>query len=343
MDFNKRKLQREHINKRDSNIHTYMHNNTHRHTKIAQIGVGGWGRHHTRVLAQMGMLCAVCDSNATRHQEYAKKYPTASHHTSVVEMLESVDFDGAIVATPTATHTEIAKMLLEAGKHVFVEKPLSYNAKDGAMLAKLADRKSLVLTCGYIERFNPAVNTLKKIIENKTYGNPIIIEFHRENRMPLHIMDVGIIHDTAVHDIDTANWLFDCMPNVVFAIAGSMVHKYEDFANIMLGYGEGKTATISSNWITPKRTRRLEMVCTEAVVSLDFIEQTVIIQKQNTITQEYVQKQEPLYLEIQNFIDAIADKNKQIVTARQASHVTEIAEAALLSSSKGVPIYLDFR
>jgi UDP-N-acetylglucosamine 3-dehydrogenase len=170
-----------------------------------------------------------------------------------------------------------------------------------------------------------------------------MLEFHRENRMPLHIKDVGIIYDTSVHDIDTANWLFDDMPYVVFARAGKIKHKHEDFASIMLGYKEDKVAIISSNWITPKRVRTFSAVCTDAIITSDFISQEVKIEKKGETEIPRNEKQEPLLLEIQSFLGAIEGKNEQVVKSQEAVNVTKIAEAALLSSQKGIPIYLDLK
>ena len=310
--------------------------------KIVQIGTGGWGKNHTRILSQLGVLTAICDSDSNRSREYAEKYSVTSFQ-SIDDVIASQEFDGAIIATPTSTHVEIAKKLLEAKKHVFVEKPMTYKAEDGEMLAKLAQKNRVILTCGYIERFNPAVDTVKTIIDGKKYGELVMLEFHRENRMPLHIKDVGIIYDTSVHDIDTANWLFGSMPHVVFARAGKIRHEHEDFASIMLGYSDDKVAIISSNWITPKKIRKFNAVCTDAVISSDFITQEITIEKNEESTTIQNEKKEPLLLEIQSFLGAIEGKNQQLVLSQEAINVTKIAEAALLSSQKGVPIYLDLK
>ena len=236
--------------------------------KIVQIGIGGWGKNHTRILSELGVLVAICDANPEKSKEYGEKY-SVNNYKSLDELLSSEEFDGAFVVTPTSTHTQIAMKLLEARKHVFVEKPMTYKSEDGEKLAKLAEKNKVILTCGYIERFNPAVDIVKKIVSEKKYGDLVMLEFHRENRMPLHIKDVGIIYDTSVHDIDTANWLFNDMPQVVFARAGKIKHEHEDFASIMLGYKNNKVAIISSNWITPKKVRKFSAVCTEAIISSD--------------------------------------------------------------------------
>ncbi len=310
--------------------------------KIVQIGTGGWGKNHARILSQLGVLSAVCDADSQRSKEYGEKY-SVNHYESLDNLLSSEEFDGAFVVTPTSTHTEIATKLLEAKKHVFVEKPMTYKSEDGEKLAKLAERNKVVLTCGYIERFNPAVDVVKKFVKEKKFGDLVMLEFHRENRMPLHIKDVGIIYDTSVHDIDTANWLFDDMPHVVFARAGKIKHEHEDFASIMLGYKDDKVAIISSNWITPKKVRKFNAVCTDAIISSDFITQEIIVEKSDESEIVQNEKQEPLLLEIQSFLGAIEGKNEQVVKSQEAVNVTKIAEAALLSSQKGIPIYLDLK
>ena len=310
--------------------------------KIVQIGTGGWGKNHTRILSELGVLVAICDANSEKSKEYGEKY-SVNYYQSLDELLNSEEFDGAFVVTPTSTHTKIAMKLLEAKKHVFVEKPMTYKSEDGEKLAKCAEKNKVILTCGYIERFNPAVDIVKKMVDEKKYGELVMLEFHRENRMPLHIKDVGIIYDTSFHDIDTANWLFNEMPQVVFARSGKIRHEREDFASIMLGYKNDKVAIISSNWITPKKVRKFSAVCTEAIISSDFISQEIIVEKDEKIEKIENEKQEPLLREIQNFLDAIANKTEQIVKAQQAVNVTKIAEAALLSSQKGTPIYLDLK
>ncbi|MEK0376304.1 MAG: Gfo/Idh/MocA family oxidoreductase [Nitrosopumilus sp.] len=310
--------------------------------KIVQIGVGGWGKNHTRILSQLGVLSAVCDTDSQRSKEYGEKY-SVNHYESLDDLLISEEFDGAFVVTPTSTHTEIATKLLEAKKHVFVENPMTYKSEDGEKLAKLAEKNKVILTCGYIERFNPAVDVVKKFVKEKKFGELVMLEFHRENRMPLHIKDVGIIYDTSVHDIDTANWLFDDMPHVVFARAGKIKHEHEDFASIMLGYKDNKVAIISSNWITPKKVRKFNAVCTDAIISSDFITQEIIVEKNDKTETVQNEKQEPLLLEIQSFLGTIDGKNEQVVKSQEAVNVTKIAEAALLSSQKGIPIYLDLK
>ena len=220
---------------------------------------------------------------------------------------------------------------------------MTYLSDDGQNLVDLAKRNNVILTCGYIERFNPAVVSVKNSIKSQKYGDLIRLEFYREHRMPQHIKDVGVIYDTSVHDIDTAMWLFDDTPEVVFAIAGQINHEHEDFATITQGFKDNKTATISSNWITPIRVRNFNAVCTDARIFSDFITQEIRIETDNGTETPKNEKVEPLSLEIRNFLDAVDGKNELVVKPEQAVNVTKIAEAALLSSQRGTPIYLDLR
>jgi len=310
--------------------------------KVVQIGVGGWGKNHSRVLSEFGVLSAICDTNSQHAEEFGKKY-SVNFYNSVENLLEKEKFDAALVCTPTITHSDIATKLIENKKHVFVEKPMTYLSEDGQNLIDAAKRNNVILTCGYIERFNPAVASVKDFLKSQKYGDLIRLEFYREHRMPQHIKDVGVIYDTSVHDIDTAMWLFDETPEVVYAIAGKINHEHEDFATIMLCFKDNKTATISSNWITPIRVRNFNAVCTEARIFSDFITQEIRVETDNGTDNPKNEKAEPLSLEIKNFLDAIDGKDDLLVKPEQAVNVTKIAEAALLSSQRGTPIYLDLR
>ena len=310
--------------------------------RVIQIGVGGWGKNHARILSQMGVLTAICDVDSNRAKDFGTKY-LVNHYSSLDLLLKSEKFDAAFVCTPTSTHFSIATTLLQKKKNVFIEKPMTYFSHEGDELQNLANKNKVVLTCGYIERFNPAVALIKDYVKSKKYGELIMLEFHRENRMPLHIKDVGIIYDTSVHDIDTAMWLFDDTPEVVFARSGKIRHDHEDFATIMLGFKDSKVAIISSNWITPTRVRKFNAVCGDAIISSDFISQEVKVETNNGTEIPRKEIKEPLFLEIKNFLAACEGKEKPLVKPEHAVNTTKIAEAALLSSQKGIPIYLDLK
>lgn len=306
--------------------------------RTALVGVGGWGKNHARVLHETGVLCAVCDVNDTLSEQFGVRYGVP-HYTDVQDMLSNESFDAAIVATPTKTHFHIGSILLQSKKHLLLEKPFTYEPAEGRELQLMAKKAGVVLTCGYIERFNPVIQAAHNITQKKTYGDIALMEFHRESNIPVHIKDVGIIHDTAVHDIDTANWLFDQMPQVVFTRAGHMRHTHEDFATVILGYADNRTAVLACNWLSPVRSRLFRVAFTNAIIKGDFITRDVQINNE-TIP---VTDGEPLKREIDSFLEAINTNSEPTVTPHQAIAVSEIAKAALLSSQRGVPIYLDLR
>jgi UDP-N-acetylglucosamine 3-dehydrogenase len=313
--------------------------------KLAIVGVGGWGKNHARVLHDFGTLVAICEIDLQRGKELADKYG-ATLYSSVDDMLNNErKLDACLVCTPTKTHYTIAKKIMEKGINVFVEKPLAFSSKECEEMTDIAEKKKVILTSGYVERFNPAVQEVKRLIDCNKYGDLLMMEFHRENRMPLHVKDVGIIYDTAVHDIDTAMFLFSCRPQVVFALSGKKFHSYEDFATIMLGFRDHKVAIIASNWITPKKVRKFSAVCTDGIIAGDFITQEIAIDyKEATIIPRRQQFQEPLTLELQSLLDTIDGKiRKPVISAIDATNVTRVAEAALLSSNTGSPIYLDLK
>ncbi len=311
--------------------------------KLAVIGTGGWGKNHVRVLNDLGVLYAVCDSDENRLQHISKKYKI-NCYSGLDELLEKEQgLDACLVCTPTKTHFPIAQKIIRRKINIFVEKPLSFSSAECEELTKLSKQYKVILTTGYIERFNPAIQDLKHIIEENTYGELLMMEFHRENRMPLHIKDVGIIYDTSVHDIDTALFIFDSRPTVVFARSGKKFHSSEDFATIMLGFQNQKVAIIASNWITPKKVRRFSAVCSEGIITGDFITQEIKIDDENKTLIPRRTFEEPLTLELENFLKALSGKiTKFLVTPEEASAVTKIAEAALISSNTGAPVYLEY-
>jgi len=324
---------------------THLVTNKNVGIKIAVIGVGGWGKNHVRVLHNMGVLEAVCDLSADRAKEIAKKYDT-KFYSSIKDLFSNErELNACLVCTPTKSHLSVVRDAIQNGCHVFVEKPLSFSTKECGEMTDLSKKAKVILTCGYVERFNPAVQDLKKIIQKQTYGDLLMMEFHRENRMPLHIKDVGVIYDTSVHDIDTAMFLFGKGAKMVFARAGKKFHLFEDFATIMLGFEDQKVAIIASNWVTPKKVRTFSAVCTEGTVNGDFITQEIRIDHADaTVIPRRQQFQEPLVLELQSFIEVIEGKRKQpVVTSEEATNVTKVAEAALLSSETGSPIYLELK
>jgi len=307
--------------------------------RIAVIGTGGWGKNHVRVMSELGNLVAVCDLDKSRATQYAEKFRVKAY-SDVDEMLREERPDGVTICTPASTHFSVATKTLRAGVHTFVEKPMTSTVKEGQDLIAEAERAKRILTVGFIERFNPAITELKKMITKGTLGKPILFEYHRENRRGENIVDVGVVKDASVHDIDTARWLFGEEPKTVYARVGSVMGKNEDFATILLGFGGERTAFITTNWVTPSRVRQLSAVFEKAVVTLDFISQEIQVHEEAGTKVPTHVFQEPLMLELKEFCTAITEGRPALVTGKDGMMVTKIAEAVLASSKTSSPIFL---
>jgi len=307
--------------------------------RIAVIGTGGWGKNHVRVLSELGSLVAVCDLDASRAAAYADKFRVKGY-SSVDELLEKERPDGVTICTPASTHFAVASKVLRAGVNAFVEKPMTSTVKEAQDLINEAEMARKILTVGFIERFNPAITELKKMITQGTLGKPILFEYHRENRRGENIVDVGVVKDASVHDIDTARWLFGEEPKTVYARVGSVMGKNEDFATILLGFGDQRTAFITTNWVTPSRVRQLSAVFEKAVVSIDFISQEIQVHEESGTKVPNHAFQEPLMLELKEYVAAIAEGRQPLVKGKDGLMVTKIAEAVLASSKTSSPIFI---
>ena len=310
-------------------------------TRIGVIGTGGWGKNHLRVFNELGCLGALCDLDSARAESYAKTYKVPCYH-SLDEMLGKESLDAVTICTPASTHFSVASKTLAAGLNTFVEKPMTTAAADGEKLLDLAKSSNRLLTVGFIERFNPPITELKQTIREGKEGGLILLECHRENKRGEGVVDVGIVKDASVHDIDTACWLFGEAPQTVYARVGAYYPplEHEDFATILLGFSGNKTAFLVTNWITPNRVRTLTAVFSGAVIDVDFITQKTSVHKDNATTVPTRPVQEPLTLEMKEFVSALREKRKPLVTGEDGLRTTRVAEAVLASSSSGAPIYL---
>ncbi len=307
--------------------------------RVGIVGTGGWGKNHVRVLSELGCLVAICDLDKERREFYTKNYRVQGY-SSLDEMLANEKLDAVTICTPASTHFSIATQTLKAGLHTFVEKPMTTTSSDGERLVQAAKAANRILTVGFIERFNPPIAELKKTIADKKMGELILLEFHRENRRGQNIADVGIVKDASVHDIDTARWLFSEEPKVVYARVGAVQSEHEDFAAIVMGFSGRKTAFLVTNWVTPNRVRTLTAVFSGGVIDVDFVTQKISMHEGNLTTVPTKPFQEPLMLELKEFVTAVEEKRSPMVTGEDGMRTTRIAEAVLASSSTGTPIYL---
>jgi UDP-N-acetylglucosamine 3-dehydrogenase len=204
--------------------------------KIGVVGTGGWGKNHLRVLKEMKVLEAICDLNMERAREFSRMYEVEAY--SDVDTFLKHNLDGVIVSTPTKTHFQIASKVIESGRNLLVEKPFTYDIEEGESLVKKAKEKKIIMTVGFIERFNPAMREAKRLVDKGTIGDALYLMFIRENRWPTHIIDVGVILDTTIHDIDLSRWFFGKEPTMVFARTGNFGIDRERVSALTLGFPE---------------------------------------------------------------------------------------------------------
>jgi len=304
---------------------------------VAVIGTGFWGRNHARVYKELAEteLIAICDIDAERAKSVAKQFG-ARPYTSSTQMLKNRDVEAVSICTWSTSLAREATKAVTAGKHVLVEKPMGANVKEAETLLEKAEKGKVHLTVGFLMRFIPGLQHIKKAVESKTIGELVCSTAKRVSQWPERIGDVGVVKDTAIHDIDAMLYLFDEDPVAVYAKTGSMRHKkFEDYAQIMLTFEGGKSAFIEANWLTPYKTRILIATGTEAILNLDYITQELRIENAKETLQPRYPMQEPLKLELQHFANCILRKDKPLITGMDGLKALRIAESALKSSATG--------
>jgi UDP-N-acetylglucosamine 3-dehydrogenase len=309
---------------------------------VAVIGTGFWGKNHARVYKELASteLVAICDVNAEKAKSIADQFGVKAYTTSK-RMLKNEEIEAVSICTWSTSLAKEALKALKAGKHVLVEKPMATNTKQAENLLKTAEKNDLHLTVGFLMRFIPGLQYIREAVENKKIGELVCAAAKRVSQWPERIGDVGVVKDMAIHDIDVLRYISNEDPITVYAKTGSMRHKkFEDYAQIMLTYKDGKSAFIESNWLTPYKTRTLTVTGSDAIMRLDYITQELWIEEPKETLQPRYPWQEPLKLELQHFADCILAKKKPLVTAADGLKALQIAEAALQSSSKNRAIKL---
>ncbi|MFB5602833.1 MAG: Gfo/Idh/MocA family protein [Candidatus Nitrosomaritimum aestuariumsis] len=303
---------------------------------IVQFGLESWGENHAKTLSDFGVLSAVFDSDLSKSKEIGQKY-SVNYYDSVEQLISSESFDGAIVDKNMSIQT-ITDLLYDK-KHVFLEKLSEINSIEFQKLKELSEKKKVVLTCGFNERFKSSVNLLREFIEQKKFGEILMLEFYRQG--DLSYQNRGLIFESSINDIDIANVLIGSFPVVVFTRLGNSESKKEDFASIMLGYENNKTAIILSKGISSEKMKKMRVICSDAVLELDLHTDEIMISGQQSLG--VTKRVNTMKHHIQNFIESAEGKNELFVKPNEIINLTKIAEGALLSGKQGVPIYLDLK
>jgi len=307
--------------------------------KAAVIGCGSWGRNHARVYNELPdvELIAVSDLNPQTAQQIGERYNT-TYHTDPNAIIENPNIDLVSICTPTVTHADIAIAAIKAGKHVLVEKPMTNTVAEAKRLIRAAEEHHTKLAVGFVERYNPAVQEAIKRVQAGEIGDVILAISRRVSRSPGRIGDVGVVKDLAIHDIDIVDHLFGDQAQSIYAVAGSIQHKFEDYAQININFGENRNAIVSTNWLTPRRIRTLIITGTEGIINVEYTTQQITIENNTQLIQPYLPYQEPLLIELKSLTDAIRNDTSPQVTGEDGLRALRICEAALQSAKSGKQI-----
>jgi UDP-N-acetylglucosamine 3-dehydrogenase len=309
---------------------------------VAVIGTGFWGKNHARVYKELPstQLIAVCDVNAERAKAMADQLGVKAYSDST-QLLKDKEIEAVNVCTWSTMLAKEALKALHAGKHVLVEKPMATTTQQAEKLVQTAQENGLHLTVGFLMRFIPGLQHIRQAVESKKIGELVCVTAKRVSQWPERIGDVGVVKDTAIHDIDVIRFISNEDPITVYAKIGSMRHRqFEDYAQIMLTYKDGKSAFIESNWLTPYKTRTLTVTGSDAIMRLDYITQDLWIEQQTETVQPRYPFQEPLKLELQHFAECITEKKKPLITGVDGIKALQIAQAAIQSSAKNRAIQI---
>jgi UDP-N-acetylglucosamine 3-dehydrogenase len=287
-------------------------------------------------------LVAVCDVDAERAGSVASQFGVKAY-TDSRQMLRDDQIEAVSVCTWSTKLAEEALKALRAGKHVLVEKPMAADTKQAKELIEVAEENELLLTVGFLMRFIPGLEYMKEALQSKKLGKLVCATAKRVSQWPDRIGDVGVVKDTAIHDIDAMRFITGEDPVTVSAKMGSMRHRqFEDYAHIMLTYADGKSAFIESNWITPYKVRSLVATGSDAIMRLDYLTQEFFIESAVETLEPIFPIKKPLKVELEHFVDCVINKKVPKITGKDGLRALQIAEAAMKASATNETIRLEW-
>ena len=238
--------------------------------KIAVLGCGLWGRNIVRNFYNLNALGMVCDLDDDNIAKVKEQYPGIKTTKDFHDILNSKEITGVVVVTPSHTHFKFVKAMLEAGKHVYVEKPISTVAQEARDLTDLADSKGLVLMVGHLLLYHPAVNRLKMLVEEGALGD---IVYAQSDRLNINYFknDRSVMWDLAPHDVSMISYVLGKNPQHVISAIGcsSDGNDIMDITHIGIKMEGGAVAHITDSWITPKKHVQLLVRGTKKTAILD--------------------------------------------------------------------------
>jgi predicted dehydrogenase len=291
--------------------------------RVGVVGVGHIGSNHARLYAEIpfAQFAAVYDLDLGRGNAIGKKFGAVTAK-SLDEFIKMVD--AASVATPTNTHYEVGRSLLENGKHLLIEKPITDNTAQATELVELAARKGLILQVGHVERFNPVLSALEKHLTH-----PRFIEAHRLSPYPERSTDIGVVLDLMIHDLEIILHFVRSPVKSIDAVGVPVLSRGEDIANARLRFENGCVANVTSSRISPEQMRKIRVFQEDAYLSLDYQNQSGEIYRRagGRITRDRVEieREEPLKRQLTSFIECASSGREPRVSGFQATVALELA------------------
>ena len=304
--------------------------------RIAVVGCGMWGRNIVRNFYNLNVLDTVCDIDEENRKKVLEQYPGVKVTNDFNEIINNKDITAVAIVTPSHTHFKLVKAVLEAGKHVYVEKPISTVAQEARDLSELAHDKGLVLMVGHLLLYHPAVNRLKMLIEDGVLGDIVYAQSDRLN-VNYHKNDRSVMWDLAPHDVSMMSYVIGKAPKRVISAVGASSDRNDimDITHISIEFEDGVTGQISDSWITPRKHVTLLVRGTKKTAILDdTVPENKLVVFDNfenstqNITAPDVLEIEPLKLECQHFISCCESGKKARSDGDNGFMVTQILEEA---------------
>jgi predicted dehydrogenase len=240
--------------------------------RVGQVGLGYWGRNLARVFDDVADLTRICDASEALREEFAHRFPNAQVTGEFAELLAADDVDAVVIATPVPTHYPLARAALEAGKHVFVEKPPAMRAAEMEELVGLAEASGLVLMPGHLLLYHPGVQKLKELVGSGELGEVLVVYGNRQNLGKIR-KDENALWSLGVHDLSVILYLIG--EEIVEAAAHGhafLNEGVEDVVFCYLRFASGKIAHMHLSWLDPHKMRRLTVVGRDKMAVFDDME-----------------------------------------------------------------------
>jgi predicted dehydrogenase len=239
---------------------------------VGQAGLGHWGKNLVRNFDELADLTWICDSDEARRAEFGARYPNARVTASFEEMVADDDLQAVVIATPVPTHHPLAKQALEAGKHVFVEKPPAMRAAEMEELVGLAEERGLVLMPGHLLLYHPGVQKLKELVDSGQLGDVLCVYGNRQN-LGIIRTNENALWSLGVHDLSVILYLIGEQPSQAIANGNAFLNAgVEDVVFCYLQFPSGKIAHMHLSWLDPHKMRKLTVVGRDKMAVFDDME-----------------------------------------------------------------------